>query len=331
MKTWQDIEDQRGEPEVSIVLPSYNHSQFIAQAIDSVLEQTLQSWELIIIDDGSSDSTQSLLEQRYSQNPKIRLIYQSNQGAHRAINRGMALAKGRYISILNSDDVYHPERLQTLLEYLQDRPHTLAFTPVTPINPLGQPITDSGHPWCRLYSRLSHAYDEEGANQALLTGNFAISTSNFFFRTDLLKRVGGFRKKRYNHDWDFMARLIQQGLQIERVGVHPLLFYRLHDNNTINQNTLMARIELNRILHGLVPLGDPYAARLVARITLNQRSIRREHESRLMQQITQDRERIKRQLEAVQQQLTSIKNSRSYRFSKRLASLAARFKRKNVA
>lgn len=280
-----DATNNDGGMDISVVIPSYNHSLYIAEAIDSVVGQTFRNWELIVVDDGSTDGTRALLDTKYSGHSQIRLIYQNNQGAHHAINTGMALAKGRHISILNSDDVYHPERLQTLLNHCEMYPCGLAFTPLAPIDAQGQPLVSLDHPWCRLYARLTQEYTQDGARQALVTGNFAVTTSNFFFRTDLLKTLGGFHKQRYNHDWDFMARLLRHGHDIVCVGDKPLLSYRLHGHNTITQNTLMARLELKRILQSLVPADDPYMSRLVSRIQLNMRSIHHEHLARVVQQV----------------------------------------------
>ena len=103
--------------DISVVIPSYNHARFIVDAIESVINQSYRHWELILVDDGSTDSTREILDQRYRGHQQIRLVYQANHGAHHALNQGIALAKGRYVSILNSDDVYHPDRLKTLLTY----------------------------------------------------------------------------------------------------------------------------------------------------------------------------------------------------------------------
>lgn len=355
----EDASSKDGGIDISVVIPSYNHALYIAEAIDSVLGQTFSNWELIVIDDGSTDGTRALLDTRYAGHNQIRLIYQNNQGAHHAINTGMALAKGRYISILNSDDVYHPERLHTLLTYCDATQCALAFTPLAPIDAHSAPITDEQHPWCLLYARLVHEYKRDGARQALLTGNFAVTTSNFFFRADLLKTLGGFRKKRYNHDWDFMARLVRQGLVIVCVGDKPLLSYRLHSHNTITQNTLMARLELKQILHNLLPPQDPYLAKLMTSIQTNMRSIRREHQARIVQQVRsgydnhiqnmlidlqaqhateieqlheahralyqerqaweEARNSLLQQTASLEQHLTQIQNSRTYRFAQRLS------------
>lgn len=345
-----------GGIDISVVIPSYNHALFIGQAIESVIGQTLRNWELIVVDDGSTDGTRRLLDATYADNSQIRLIYQTNHGAHHAINQGMAAAKGQYISILNSDDVYHPERLQTLLSHCEVNCSGLAFTPLAPIDATGQPILSHDHAWRRLYANLSREYAQHGARRALMTGNFAVTTSNFFFRADLLQQLGGFHKQRYNHDWEFMARLIQQGHDIVCVGTRPLLSYRLHGNNTITQNTLMARLELKRILQSLVPSNDPDMSQLVSRIHLNMRSIRHEHLARVVQHVRSGydnhiqnmlaelqsqhamqigelnqanqsladiRDRLLQQTASLELHLAQIQSSRTYRFARHLSGLAA--------
>jgi glycosyltransferase involved in cell wall biosynthesis len=117
--------------DISVVIPSYNHARFIIQAVESVLNQSHKNWELILVDDGSTDSTREILDQRYRDHKQIQLVYQTNHGAHHALNQGIALAKGRYVSILNSDDVYHPDRLKTLLTYCDASVSGIAFTPWT--------------------------------------------------------------------------------------------------------------------------------------------------------------------------------------------------------
>ncbi len=271
--------------DVTVVIPSYNHAHYIVDAIESVLRQSFRNWELILVDDGSTDHTRELLNQRYLENKKIHLVYQSNQGAHQALNRGIALAKGRYISILNSDDLYHPERLSILFEHCEAQLCGLAFTRLTPIDADGAEILNPEHPWCQLYAKSMRLFQDRGAREALVTGNFAVTTSNFFTNTELIKKLGGFRKKRYNHDWDFMARVLQHGSDIQCVGHQSLMSYRIHEGNTITQNTLMARLELKQILQSLLPENDPYLAKLVLQMQINMRSIRHEHQARVVQYI----------------------------------------------
>lgn len=104
---------------VSVIIPAYNHEEYIGIAIESVLYQTFQDFELIIINDGSTDNTDQVIR-KYS-DPRISYVPQENQGAHNAINKGISLARGEYISILNSDDVYHAERLGKCVDLLEMR------------------------------------------------------------------------------------------------------------------------------------------------------------------------------------------------------------------
>ena len=271
--------------DVSVVIPSYNHARYIVDAIESVLSQSFRNWELIVVDDGSTDHTRALLDQRYLENKQIHLVYQTNQGAHHALNHGIALAKGRYFSILNSDDLYHPERLSILIKHCETHQCGLAFTRLTPIDADGAVILNPEHPWCQLYAKSMRLLQERGTKEALVTGNFAVTTSNFFINTELIKKLGGFRKKRYNHDWDLMVRVLQQGLDIQCVGHQSLMSYRIHEGNTITQNTLMARLELKQILQSLLPENDPYLAKLVLQMQINMRSIRHEHQARVVQKV----------------------------------------------
>jgi glycosyltransferase involved in cell wall biosynthesis len=104
-----------GADAVSIIIPSYNHGQYIRQAIDSVLNQTHKNWELIIIDDGSADDTHEVLSQ-YQHHPKIRIrLHQHNRGQTVRLNEALDMARGQYISFLPSDDWYLPEKLEKQL------------------------------------------------------------------------------------------------------------------------------------------------------------------------------------------------------------------------
>jgi len=103
-------------PSVSVVMPTYNCEDFVKEAIDSVLAQDLEDVELIVIDDGSTDSTRSIIE---SFGTSVRAVSQKNAGAAAARNHGIRLARGKYISFLDADDLWHPQKLSSQFAYLE--------------------------------------------------------------------------------------------------------------------------------------------------------------------------------------------------------------------
>ena len=112
------MEKQRS-PLISVVIPAYNHEKFIGPAIESVLSQSVDDFELIIIDDGSTDNTATVIKSY--KDPRLHYFHQENQDAYNTINRGLGKARGRYISILNSDDMYRPERFTRILNFIEEQ------------------------------------------------------------------------------------------------------------------------------------------------------------------------------------------------------------------
>lgn len=116
---------------VSIIVPAYNVENFIGQTMDCVLAQTYRNWELLLVEDCSTDGTAALIRQYMEKNrdPRIRLISQpSNMGAARARNRGLLEAKGRFISYLDADDLWEPEKLEKELAFMKEKDAAFAFT-----------------------------------------------------------------------------------------------------------------------------------------------------------------------------------------------------------
>jgi glycosyltransferase involved in cell wall biosynthesis len=104
-------------PLVSVVIPTYNQPAFLREALDSVFRQTFKDYEIIVVNDGSTDNTAELLMQY---GDRIRVVSQENQGIGRARNRGMDEAVGRYIAFLDHDDLWHPSKLETQVNYMRD-------------------------------------------------------------------------------------------------------------------------------------------------------------------------------------------------------------------
>jgi len=109
-------------PYFSVIIPTYNRSKFIKKAIDSVLNQTFKDFELIVVDDGSTDETSFILEEYEN---KIIPLKQANLGVSKARNRGLKKAQGKYLAFLDSDDVWMPEKLEEHYLFIQKHPKIL--------------------------------------------------------------------------------------------------------------------------------------------------------------------------------------------------------------
>ena len=105
-------------PLVSVIVPTYNRAPIVTDAINSVLAQTFNNFQLIIIDDGSTDSTKGVLAPYQG---KLEYFYKTNGGVSSARNAGVRMAKGKYIAFLDSDDIWHSERLETLVNFMEHK------------------------------------------------------------------------------------------------------------------------------------------------------------------------------------------------------------------
>lgn len=103
-------------PKISVVIATYNYGKFISRAVDSVLAQTMKNYEIIVVDDGSTDNTQEILA---GYGDRIRIIKQENQGYVKAKNRGLREARGEYVILLDADDEFLPQILEKLSEALE--------------------------------------------------------------------------------------------------------------------------------------------------------------------------------------------------------------------
>ena len=100
---------------VSVIMPAFNVEQYIAESVESVKKQSYQNWELIIINDGSTDDTRALAEKYSSNDQRIRCISKENEGVAVARNTGLAQAKGSYIAFLDADDLWHEDFLEKVM------------------------------------------------------------------------------------------------------------------------------------------------------------------------------------------------------------------------
>lgn len=223
---------------VTVVIPLYNHERYIEQAVASVLAQSRRPDEIVVIDDGSRDGSAEIMRRLCHEHAEIVFWSQPNQGAHSTINAGIERARGEYLAILNSDDVYHPRRLAKCLDVLEREPSVAAvFTALDFMDKDGGRVDN---PW---YEQARAFYDRNrDLGLALVNGNFFMTTSNLVIRRAAFDEIGRFAALRYAHDLDFFLRLLARGKQV-RLLDRPLLSYRLHPNNTIREDARKVKAE----------------------------------------------------------------------------------------
>jgi glycosyltransferase involved in cell wall biosynthesis len=213
---------------IACVIPSYNHAKYIAEAIHSVLNQSLPPERLVIIDDGSKDDSVDVI--RSIKDPRIQVVPQENQGAHVALTRGLELSKDcDFIAVLNSDDRYHPDRFARCIAHCNRYPETeLVCTRIRLIDESSAPVGQLDGRQRRLNRIWSHLSKPSDLAASLSYGNFTKTTSNFFFRKGAITE---FRPYRYCHDY-FAALTIAFRSALGLVH-QDLLDYRVHGTNTI--------------------------------------------------------------------------------------------------
>ncbi|MCX8031286.1 MAG: glycosyltransferase [Thermodesulfovibrionales bacterium] len=238
-------------PKISIIIPLYNHERYILNTICSVLNQDFSDFELIIINDGSTDRSEEIVKN--IKDERIKYYFQENQGAYRTINRGILLSKGDFVSILNSDDIYHPHRLTECLKVFESNPNISAvFSEVEFIDEDEKSFEILKAP----EEDLSNFYFDptfEGEQKMflkLLMGNFLASTSNLFCRREAFDKIGFFSNFKYAHDYDFFLRL-SFNCKVFYIR-SPLLKYRIHKSSTFKANEAETQFEVGLILKKII-------------------------------------------------------------------------------
>jgi glycosyltransferase involved in cell wall biosynthesis len=204
---------------VSVIIPTYNRGKFTVEAVKSILNQTYMNYEIIVIDDGSTDQTRELLT---AFGDKLRYIYQENKGPSAARNTGILHAKGEYIAFCDSDDRFLPKKLEKQMEFIYKNPECkFLYTWYYNVNEKGE-IT-------KLRKPLS-CENQEHLQYSLYTRKFTIRTSTVLLHKSCFEKAGLFNEKYwYSQDWDMWIRLAgqTQGYCLEE----PLAEYWLHGEN----------------------------------------------------------------------------------------------------
>lgn len=221
-------------PLVTIIIPAYNHEKYVEQALLSAINQTYENIEVIVIDDGSSDTTPLLIERiinSCSRGRDIIFIRQENQGLSKTLNKAINLANGSFVQFLASDDAYLPEKTTKCLAAL------LATSPeVAAVYSDGYLINADGEKTRRFSDKYLKPLSSN-THRELLLGNW-VPALGVLYKKEVLTKLGGFDESLKVEDYDFLLRLTDS---YKIISIPEKLFlYRWHENNYSNSQAEMS-------------------------------------------------------------------------------------------
>lgn len=215
-------------PKVSVVIPTYNTACFLGEAIQSVLDQTFQDFEIIVVDDGSTDNPKEVVDS--FTDSRIKYIYQDNSGVSTAYNRGFKLSRGEYATFLDSDDVLLKGSLEKSLDVMDSHPKVgLSYGQASVMDEDGNiyRVKESG------FTNTSGIVDRKKQIGELLF-TCLITSSTVVMRSQCLKDVGGFCEElSFGEDRHLYIRLAKR-YQVAYIA-EPLIKYRMHGDQLHKQ------------------------------------------------------------------------------------------------
>jgi glycosyltransferase involved in cell wall biosynthesis len=216
----------RAAPQMTVLMPVRNGARWLAEAIESVLGQTLSDLELLVVDDGSTDATPTILAGYADRDSRVHVLRQEPEGLVAALNRGLAVARAPLVARLDADDAAAPQRLELQHRFLERRPG------VCLVGTWAQCLDEHGH----LGAQLRPATDSDRLAQLLLQSNPFIHSS-VIFRADVARDLGGYRPAfQAAEDYDLWLRISQVGA-VANIG-ESLVRYRVHKSSVTNRRAI---------------------------------------------------------------------------------------------
>ena len=248
---------------VSVIIPAYNYVDFIAEAIHSVLQQSHSNIEIIVVDDGSTDETASIVGALVKKDARIFYIYQYNQGLSAARNTGVKHSKGEFIVFLDADDVLHPQKIQAHLEHFKQAPsadisygRSCYFLSGKPQETFASFDLDDKD-WMPCVSGNAIT-----VMPALVVNNI-MPVCSAMLRRSVVARVGEFDTGLKSlEDWDYWIRAAVAGCRFEFSEDERLAAYiRVHNismsQNVLRMKKIQYRLRLDNIPRCIVTMFDP--------------------------------------------------------------------------
>jgi len=211
---------------VTVVIPSYNHQNYIKEAIESIINQSYKNIELIVIDDGSIDSSPKILDS-LSKKYGFKYIHRENRGLSKTLNEALELAKGEYFSICASDDRFILDKVYKQVKFLENNlDYAVCYGNVIAFNNSG------------IEKRVNVKNGKSRwIFKELITADINIPAPSSMMRTHILREVGGYSEDILIEDWDMWLRVAN----IYKIGYlnEYLAYYRDHEKNTYKQTYKM--------------------------------------------------------------------------------------------
>jgi glycosyltransferase involved in cell wall biosynthesis len=207
-------------PPVSILMPVRNEERFLPAALESIRRQTLHDWELVAVDDGSTDATAAILHAAAGSDPRIRVLRTATRGLVAALNAGLEACRSPLVARMDADDISHPRRLELQASFLSDNPAN------------GLAASAFRHfPRSHIKSGMLAYEDWQNSltsHDAILRDLFVESPfvhPSVMFRKDVVIKAGGYRDMGWAEDYDLWLRLAADGIRFARLSL-PLFFWR---------------------------------------------------------------------------------------------------------
>ena len=230
-----DSSAQSDAPAVSVVITTFNRQELLPRAVRSVLSQTYTDFELIIVDDHSTDSTGSVV--RDFEDPRIRYVrLEKNSGLSASRNTGIHIARGQYVAFLDDDDEWKPEKLEKQVALANESPpeYGVFHCGADKVDAMGQLIGQS------------FPSGRGNVREDLVQRNLVTISSTYLFRNDALDRIGGFDENLASHvDYDIWMKIAQAELHSDYVD-ESLVILR-YDNRTQMTSDVRPRIEATQV------------------------------------------------------------------------------------
>lgn len=266
---------------ISVIIPCYNQAEFLKESCNSIIAQTYENWEVIIINDGSNDITEKVSLEFTAKDKRFKYVYQENGGLSSARNKGLGLATGEYIQLLDSDDIVAPDKFEKSLKHIAN--HDII---ITNFYLFTKSIEDKIKPYCKL-NKINFDY------LTLLTEwdtKFSFPPHCCLVKKSIIGETTFEKGLKAKEDWVFWLDLFKKTPKIKFID-EKLAFYRRHENNMTNNIKHMNKNLLLACMHVYKNLDTQYKEPFFNKIA-NEYTIQKEKSEFLLYQSNSNSEAL---------------------------------------